>query len=142
VLQNDPAVGKATRLNTESTGLVQPFYDKVGLEILDDIKALVQVEMSDYVQNSFHTLNGGVVAFLSDLAGQTVARHVTGKPFVTTDLVIHFLRLGEVGPFQTRTSILRKTDETVLSFVEILDIGAGGRLVSIATNLATLDDLR
>ena len=60
---------------------------------------------------------------------------------MTTDLAIHFLRLGEVGPFQTRTTLLRKADETVLSLIEVLDIGAGGRLMSIATNLATLDDL-
>ena len=125
----------------DSSGLVQSFYEKVGLKILDEAEALVQVEMSDYVQNSFNALNGGVVALLADLAGQTAARHATGKPFVTTDLAVHFLRLGEVGPFQTRTTLLRKTDETVLSLVETLDIGAEGRLLSIATNLATLEDI-
>jgi len=122
----------------DTSGLIQPFYDKVGLKILDKAAALVQVEMTDYVQNSFHALNGGVVALLADLAGQTAARHATRKSFVTTDLAVHFLRFGEVGPFQTRTVLLRKTDETVLSLVEVVDIGAGGRLLSIATNLATL----
>jgi uncharacterized protein (TIGR00369 family) len=116
-------------------------HDKVGLKIVNEAEALVQVEMSDYVRNSFNVLHGGVVALLTDLAGQTAARHVTGKPFVTTDLAIHFLRMGEVGPFQTRTTLLRKTDEAVLSLVEILDTGAGGRLLSIATNLATPEDL-
>lgn len=126
---------------TEGPGLVQPFYDKVGLKILNEAEALVQVEKSDYVCNSFHALHGGVTGLLADLAGQTAARHATGKPFVTTDLAIHFLSLGEVGPFRTRTTLLRKTDETVLSLVEVLDAGAGGRLLSIATNLATLDNL-
>jgi acyl-coenzyme A thioesterase PaaI-like protein len=141
LLQTDPVAGKTLCPNPDSSGLVQSFYDKVGLKILDEAEALVQAEMSDYVQNSFNTLNGGVVALLADLAGQTAARHATGKPFVTTDLAVHFLRLGEVGPFQTRTTLLRKTNETVLSLVETLDIGAEGRLMSIATNLATLDDL-
>ncbi len=121
-------------------GLAGPFYDKVGLKILNEAEAIVRVEMSDYVQNSFNVLNGGVAALLADLAGQTAARHITGRPFVTTDLAVHFLRFGEVGPFETKTVVLRKTDETVLSFVKIIDTGAGGRLLSMATNLATLED--
>jgi uncharacterized protein (TIGR00369 family) len=137
----DSASGKMTSPNPDGSGLVQPFYDKVGLKILSAADALVQVDISDYVRNSFNALHGGVAALLADLAGQTVARHATGKPFVTTDLAIHFLRLGKVGPFQTRTTLLRKTDEAVLSLVEILDIGAGSRLVSMATNLATWHDL-
>ena len=141
LLETDPAEDKMLYSNPESSGLVQPFYDKVGLKILSEAEATVQVETSDYVRNSFGALHGGVVALLADLAGQTAARHATGKPLVTTDLAIHFLRLGEVGPFQTRTTLLRKADETVLSLIEVLDIGAGGRLMSIATNLATLDDL-
>lgn len=140
-LQTDEVTATAISCNQDSMGLVQPFYDKVGLRILDEAKAVVQVEMGDYVQNSFKALNGGIVALLADLAGQTAARHATGKPFVTTDLTVHYLHLGEVGPFQTRTSLLRKTAETVLSLVEILDTGAGDRLMSIATNLATLNSL-
>ena len=127
--------------NLDRSGSFEPFYDKVGLRILNEAEALIQVEMSDYVQNSFHALNGGVVALLGDLAGQTAARHATGKPFVTTDLAVHFLKLGEVGPFQTKTKLLRKTDETVLSLIEICDAGAGNRLISIATNLTTLNDV-
>jgi uncharacterized protein (TIGR00369 family) len=141
LFQIDPMAGKMPYSNPDSSGLVQPLYDKVGLKILNEAEALVQVEISDYVRNSFNALHGGVAALLADLAGQTAARHATGKPFVTTDLAIHFLRLGEVGPFQTRTALLRKTDETVLSLVEILDTGAGGRVLNIATNLATLDNL-
>lgn len=120
-----------------SSGFVQPFYEKVGLKILNEAEGLVEVEIADYVKNSFNALHGGVTALLADLAGQTAARHSTKKPYVTTDLAIHFLRLGEVGPFQARASLLRKTDETVLSLVEIIDTGAGDRLMSIATNLAS-----
>jgi uncharacterized protein (TIGR00369 family) len=141
LFQIDRMALKMPYSSAHRSDLVQPFYGKVGLKTLNEAEALVQVEMSDYVRNSFNALHGGVAALLADLAGQTAARHATGKPFVTTDLAIHFLRLGEVGPFQTRTALLRKTDETVLSLVEILDTGAGGRLLSIATNLATLDDL-
>lgn len=140
-LQIDPIADRTMYSNPDNRGLVQPFYHKVGLKILNEAEGLVHVEMSDYVRNSFNVLHGGVVALLADLAGQAAARHATGKPFVTTDLAIHFLSLGEVGPFQTRTALLRKTDETVLSLMEILDVGAGGRLLSIATNLATLEGL-
>ncbi|OPY66288.1 MAG: Thioesterase superfamily protein [Syntrophorhabdaceae bacterium PtaU1.Bin034] len=136
-----PMAGKMPYSNPDRSNLAQPFYDKVGLKILNEAEAVVQVEISDYVRNSFNALHGGVAALLADLAGQTAARHATGKPFVTTDLAIHFLSLGQVGPFRTKTTMLRKTDETVLSLVEILDTGAGDRLLSIATNLASLDDL-
>jgi len=128
-------------VETESSGLVQPFYDKVGLEVLNEAEGLVQAEMSEYTQNSFKALHGGVTALLADLAGETLARHVTGRPFVTTDLAVNFLSLGQVGPFHTRTTLLRKSHETALSLVEVLDVGLGGRLLSIATNLATSHDL-
>ena len=125
----------------EGSGLIQPFYDKVGLKVLNEAEGLVQAEMSEYTRNSFKALHGGVTALLADLAGETLARHVTGKPLVTTDLAVNFLSLGQVGPFHTRTTLLRQSRGTVLSLVEVLDMGLEGRLLSIATNLATLNEL-
>jgi len=129
-------------VETGSSGLIEPFYDKVGLTVLSEAEGLVQAKMSEYTQNSFKALHGGVTALLADLAGETLARHVTGRPLVTTDLAVNFLSLGQVGPFHTRTTLLRKSHETVLSLVEVLDMGLDGRLLSIATNLATLNELR
>ncbi len=140
LLKVDPVAKGTPDAHPDDAGLIQPFYDKVGLKVLNEAEALVQVDMSDYVRNSFNALHGGVIALLADLAGQTMAGHAAGRSFATTDLAIHFLSLGEIGPFQTKTTLLRKTSETVLSLVEILDMGAGGRLLSIATNLATPDD--
>ena len=137
LLQIGPVANNVLHFISDTSGLGQPFLQKVGLQILNEAEGLVQVEMNDYVRNSFNALQGGVFALLADLAGQTAARCMTGKPFTTADLAIQFLRQGKVGPFQTRTSILRKTKKTVLSRVEILDRGEGDRLLSIATNLAT-----
>jgi len=141
LLQIEPAGSGMLHFVPDSSGLVQPFLQKVGLKVLNEAEAIVQVEMSDYVRNSFNALQGGVFALLADQAGQMAARRATGKLSMTTDLTIHFLSPGKVGPFQTRTALLRKTQETVLSAVEILDRGAGDRLLSVATNTATLDSL-
>ena len=140
-LNIDPVTGKMAYANIESEGLDRPFYEKAGLTVLDEAEGLVQVEAHDYIRNSFGALHGGVVALLADLSGQTAARSATGKPLVTTDLTVNFVSLGEKGPFQARATVLRKMGESVLSLVEIRDMGAEGRIMSFAVNLAASCDL-
>ena len=85
--------------------------------------------------DSFRVLQGGMFAQLSDIAGQQAAHAATGKTMRTADMEIHYLSQGKVGPFQTRTSILRMTKDTVLTRIEVIDRGADENLIAVATNL-------
>jgi len=123
----------------EGSGLSRRYLDEVGLRILDDTAGIAEVKMTDYVRNSFGAIQGGIVALLADIAGQSAARAATGQPLITKDLTIHYLSQGKVGPFRTRARVLRETSDTVLTRVELVDSGASDRLLMVGMNTATLD---
>jgi len=124
----------------EGSGLSRRYLDEVGLQILDDTAGIVEIKMTDYVRNSFGAIQGGIVALLADIAGQCAARAATGQPLITKDLTLHYLSQGKVGPFVTRARMLRKTDDTALTRVELVDRGANDRLLMLGLNTATLDN--
>jgi uncharacterized protein (TIGR00369 family) len=123
----------------EGSGLSRRYLDEVGLQILDDTAGIVEIKMTEYVRNSFGAIQGGMVALLADIAGQCAARAATGQPLITKDLTIHYLSQGKVGPFRTRARMLRQTNDTALTRVEVVDRGANDRLLMVGMNTATLD---
>jgi len=123
----------------EGAGLSRRYLDEVGLRILDDTAGIVEIKMTEYVRNSFGAIQGGIVALLADIAGQCAARAATGQPLITKDLTIHYLSQGKVGPFRTRARMLRQTNDTALTRVEVVDRGANDRLFMVGMNTATLD---
>lgn len=122
----------------DDPGLSQHLLDKAGLRVLDEAAGAVELNMCEYVRNSFRALQGGMVALMADVAGQYAARAVAGKPVTTADLAIHYLSQGKAGPFYTRTKVLRMTGDSVLTRVEILDRGADDLLMTVAINTATV----
>jgi len=125
-------------LRAEVPGLSQHLLEKAGLRVLDEAVGVVELDMSEYVRNSFRALQGGMVALMADVAGQYAARAIAHKPVITADLAIHYLSQGKAGPFYTRTKVLRMTGDSVLTRVEILDRGADDLLMTVAINTATI----
>jgi len=123
----------------EQSGLFRRYLDEVGLRILDETAGVIEIKMTDYVRNSFGAIQGGIVALLADVAGQCAARAATGQPLITKDITVHYLSQGRVGPFRTRARMLRKTSDTALTRVEVVDIGANDRLLMVGMNTATRD---
>jgi uncharacterized protein (TIGR00369 family) len=123
----------------EGSGLSRPFLDEIGIRVADEAAGVVELDMSGYVLNSFGALQGGAVALLADVAGEHVARACTGNSLATSDLAIHYLAQGKVGPFRTRVAVIRTTSDSTLTRVEVLDTGSDNRLLAIAMNTATLD---
>jgi acyl-coenzyme A thioesterase PaaI-like protein len=79
-----------------------------------------------------------MIAILADVAGEVAARSAAGKPLTTSDLAIHYLSQGKRGPFRTRTRVLRTTDDTALTRVEVVDRGMEDRLIAVVMNTAVL----
>lgn len=130
---------EASEFVMKGPGLARPYLDKAGVCVLDEAAGEVTLPLNDYVRNSFGSLQGGMAALLADVAGQHAARKATGTPLTTSDLEIHFLSQGKVGPFRTRARVLRTTRDTALTRVEIMDTGAEDRLITVAMNTSTLD---
>ena len=129
---------EASEFVMQGPGLARPYLEKAGVRVLDEASGDVMLPLNDYVRNSFGSLQGGMVALLADVAGQHAARKATGRSLTTSDLEIHFLSQGKVGPFRTRAKVLRTTPQTALTRVEVMDTGAGNRLITVAMNTATL----
>ena len=134
----DDGSHQAVAFMPEGPGLSQHLLDKAGLRVLDEAAGVVELNMSEYVRNSFRALQGGMVALMADVAGQYAARAVVHQPMTTADLAIHYLAQGKAGPFCTRTKVLRTSGDSVLTRVEILDRGADDHLMTVATNSATV----
>jgi uncharacterized protein (TIGR00369 family) len=123
----------------EGSRLNRTYLEEIGARVMDIADGVVELRMSDYVRNSFGALQGGIVAILADVSGQYAARAVTGRPMITSDLGIHYLSQGKIGPFRTGSRVIRVTDETVLTRIEVIDTGAGDRILGLATNTSILD---
>jgi uncharacterized protein (TIGR00369 family) len=123
----------------EDSGLKRPCADAFGVRVVDSAAGVVELDMHEYVYNSFGSLQGGMLAVLGDVAGQHAARAATGKPVSTSDLAIHYLLQGKVGPFRTRATVLRATADTALTRVDVIDSGADDCLITVVMNTATLD---
>ncbi len=124
---------------TEGSGLNKTYLEEIGARVLDEEGGMVELHMSDYVRNSFGALQGGIVAVLADVSGQYAARAVTGRPMITSDLGVHYLSQGKIGPIRTGARIIRVNDETVLTRIEVMDTGAGDRILGLAMNTSSLD---
>lgn len=128
----------AFHFGIEGSGLNQSYLDEVGIRVLDKAAGVIEINMSNYIRNSFGSLQGGMVAILGDVAGQHAARTATGKPLITSDLAIHYLSQGKVGPFRTKARVLRTTGDTALTRIEVIDRGADECLIALVTNTLTL----
>jgi uncharacterized protein (TIGR00369 family) len=131
---------EAVRFSLKGTGLDKPFVQKAGIRILDRAAGTLVLKMNDYVRNSLGSLQGGMTAFLADLAGQYAAREATGKPGQTRDLVIHYMSPGMTGPFLTTAEVLRMDHHSVLTRIRVLDQGNNHRLMAVVLNSVRLSD--
>jgi uncharacterized protein (TIGR00369 family) len=96
----------------------------------------VSLRVSDLLRNPWGILHGGSVAVIADAAARSlVAGEATAGPtpdIIVTDIAIHYLSPGRVGPVvATATSAGRRHDEHLVR-VEIRDHGADDRLMSLA----------
>ena len=122
----------------QGPGLTQHFLDKVDTKILNEAGGEVEAAMNNYIRNSSGSLHGGMIALLGDMAGQLAARAATGKTMVTSDLSIHYLCQGRIGPFRTKTAVRRQEADAALTRVELFDCGDDNRLITVIMNRSTL----
>lgn len=134
----DVISSQATTFQAEGPGLSKHLFDKAGLRVIDEAAGIVELDMSEYVRNHIGALEGGMIANMADVAGQCAARTVASKPMITYDLAMSYLSQGRVGPFYTRTEVLRITRDSVLTRVGIFDRGADDLLMSVVINNATV----
>jgi uncharacterized protein (TIGR00369 family) len=101
-----------------------PLTERMGLRVAH---GGVELDNHDYVQNSFGTINGGVMGFLVSAA----AEEATG--FVATDLTLRYLGQTKVGPARAVATVVRTGTDHAVCDVRVRDAGADGLLLARAT---------
>lgn len=136
-LQLDTDAPETFDFAAEGSGLHRPYRDAAGVRVLDEENGVAEIEMKNYVRNSVGVLQGGMIAILADVAGEIAARSAVNKPLTTRDLTIQYLSQGKRGPFRTRARVVRTTEDTALTRVEVIDKGLEDRLIAVVMNTAT-----
>ena len=132
----DLEVSETVDFGIEGSGLKESFRDAAGVRVLDEAAGVVELDLCEYVRNSVRVLQGGMIAVLAEAAGEMAAGTATGKPMASKDLAIQYLSQGKKGPFRTRTRVIRTTDNTALTRVEVIDLGMEDRLIALVMNTA------
>ncbi|HEX4937219.1 MAG TPA: acyl-CoA thioesterase domain-containing protein, partial [Candidatus Kapabacteria bacterium] len=102
--------------------------DRIGLQVCDAGAGIVEVALTPYVGNSIGTISGGVQAITMEAAANAMRPGMTA-----TDIQIHFLSQLKVGPSRTRGTIVRDARDHSVVLIELLDAGAGNKLLATAT---------
>lgn len=102
--------------------------DRIGLQVCDAGAGIVEVALTPYVGNSIGTISGGVQAITMEAAANAMRPGMTA-----TDIQIHFLSQLKVGPSRTRGTIVRDARDHSVILIELLDAGAGDKLLATAT---------
>jgi uncharacterized protein (TIGR00369 family) len=108
------------------TAAAIPVLDFFGIRPHGDVA--VALDITPRVRNPWGILHGGATAVLVDAA----AAHVVADGATTTDVVVHFLRPGRVGPAVATATALGTRADGVLVRVEVVDAGADDRVMAVA----------
>lgn len=111
----------------------ESIHDKCGLRVVDPAGGVVECPKSDYVRNSFGTINGGAVAVILEAAGEVAARHATGAPLVARDLQVHYLAQTKVGPARSSARLVRADEHHAVVEATLVDAGNGDLVLALAT---------
>ena len=93
---------------------------------------------SDWSRNSLGAMQGGAVATVVDAAAEVAARAATERAARRHRHPAHATsRSARVGPMRTRVDVLGAAPGTATTHVELVDLGSGSRVTSVARVVAT-----
>ncbi len=130
-IKSDGSRNQAVHFALGGSPLNQPLADKVGIHILDPAGGKLGLNMTTCVRNSLNSLQGGIIAFLADLAGQLALSTTHGRDWQTRDLTIHYMTPGIKGPFETTSEILRADNHGAVMRIKVHDRGDKDRLMAV-----------
>lgn len=110
-----------------------PMFDKVGLHLVDAAHGVVECHRSDYIRNSFGTINGGVIGVIAEAAAEAAVRDASGVALIARDLQVHYLSQTKVGPARTAVRVLRAGTTQAVAEVRIVDAGNADTVLALAT---------
>jgi acyl-coenzyme A thioesterase PaaI-like protein len=123
-----PAIGVRSQLDHVGPLLTGSITERMGMRVTADT---AELDQSDYVGNSFGTINGGALGFLVAAAAEAVIGETAA------DVTIRYLGQTKVGPARATASIVRRSAGNAIADVIVRDVGAGGACLARALVGAT-----
>lgn len=93
----------------------------------------LEMTVDPELRNAFGVVAGGVVALLAELEAEYAATTILGPSALAASLTLYYLAPAKVGPILATSEVFVANTTSVAVAVNILDVGAGDRLVSKAT---------
>ena len=139
-----------TKMEIDGNGLDRPLVEMLGMTVEESAEGRVSLPVHPYLHNSIEAVQGGAMALLGDVAAAEALGAAAGLPgasMVVTDLQVAYLTLGRTGPIVSRTTVLDAgggggpAASAGSARVELVDVGAGGRLTTVinARGMAAAD---
>jgi acyl-coenzyme A thioesterase PaaI-like protein len=122
------AIGQRRQVTPTAPSSPAPLTERIGLEVVDAAHGVVELHNSDYVRNSFGTINGGVLGFVFQGAAEAAVPEL-----VATDVQIHYLAQAKAGPARTSVEVLRRSGDHAVCTVRAVDAGNDQRVLALAT---------
>jgi uncharacterized protein (TIGR00369 family) len=107
----------------------------------DEAGPTLEMDLRDEVVNPHGSLHGGLMGVLIECgAAGCVVREVGSVNIVASDMNIRFLRAVTVGPARVVARVVKRGRRSVVVQADVIDAGAGRRLVATSTlSYALLD---
>jgi len=98
--------GETPLMFRDAARLTRPLREEAGIEVVDAADGVLQVEVTQKLQNPAGTLQGAMVALVAEAAAEDLLATRFQMPVVVTSLDIRYLRRTEAGPVRTRSRLL------------------------------------
>ncbi|MCD9623969.1 hypothetical protein [Rhabdothermincola salaria] len=108
--------------------VVGTLLERIGVEVVDASRGVVEIAHHDYVRNSFGTINGGVLGAVFQAAAEAMC-----PGLVATDVQIHYLSQVRTGPARTSATVSRDAADHRVVTLRCVDAGNDGQLLSLAS---------
>lgn len=127
-----PAIGERMGMPLRSDP-VDSLVARLGLR---PVEGGVELDSTEFVSNSFGTINGGVLGYAAAAAAERAAGGVAA------DVHLRYLSQTKVGPARALATVVRAGADHAVSDVTVRDRGDGGALLVRATVTTTAPEQR
>jgi uncharacterized protein (TIGR00369 family) len=130
----DPARsgGQRTTMARADSHLSAPLLERIGLRLVDGDAGTVELHKTDYVRNSFGTINGGVVGMTVQGSAEAACAGV-GRQLVATDVQVHYLAQVKAGPLRASARVLRVGEDHAVCRVQAVDASQNDLVTALAS---------
>jgi uncharacterized protein (TIGR00369 family) len=124
---------KATTGPSDSSSVL-PFFEYLGLRwnTLEGDRVSVEMDIRKDLCGPAGIIQGGITATLVDVAAASTAALAGTELVMTTEMTLHYLAPGKIGPIRAIGELLRSGSRTFAVEVRVFDVGADDRLMTVA----------